>query len=81
MTQAQIPPIVGAYFGADATHPIIRQTFIPGRGWRRSRFRKRVSASFAYKLAGGGVTHVQLASGGRLADFAIGELAAMYRRR
>lgn len=81
---SQIPPAVAAYMRAvldpDAAvrirrlHPVVRSTFVPGRGWRRYPIRKAVSASWARKAKADGVTEVQLAFAGHYADFRIGEL-------
>lgn len=77
--QAQVPPIAAAYFshrGVDLTsnHPVIRQEYTPGRGWKAVSLHKRVSATWIRKLRGQGVTHVQLTAGGHNADFQCTEL-------
>jgi hypothetical protein len=72
---AQVPPLVAAYFGPDAAHPTIHAAFIPGRGWRRYPFDKRISVAWARQhLVPDGVTHIQLTDGTRYADFAVNEL-------
>jgi hypothetical protein len=73
MTQAQIPPVVARYFG-EGTHPIIVQEFLPGRGWRRTTYKKRVSAAWARKLKGSGITVIALSGDGRTADFRVDEI-------
>lgn len=84
--QSKIPAAADAYFrlvmGAEGDllrhrdrHPIIAQTFVPGRGWRRYGWVKRVSLSEIRKLRAAGVTAVALRCGSHIADFQIGELA------
>lgn len=72
--QAQLPPVAARYFGQHAEHPLVEEQFTPGKGWKRTGYRKRISTSWARKLAASGVTDVALRSGGRLADFAIADL-------
>lgn len=83
--QSKIPERADAYFrlvmGAQGDllrhrerHPIIAQTFIPGRGWRRYGWQKRVSLSECRKLRAAGVTAVALRCGSHIADFQIQEL-------
>lgn len=81
---AQVPPRAAAYFnrlGVDLgeNHPLIRQEFTPGKGWRPTGFTKRVSASWISKLRTRGVTHVQLTAAGHNADFRCAELTATTR--
>ena len=73
--QAKIPTVAVDYFGWHTEHPVVRQVFRPDRGWTRYPWRKRVSGNEVRKLRAEGVTAVQLASDGRLADFDIIELS------
>jgi hypothetical protein len=67
---AEHPRIAGG-----PAHPIIHQTFTPGRGWTRYPFRKRITRSWARRhLRPSGVTHVAVTDGARVADFRIEEL-------
>lgn len=93
--QATVPKLVEEYFrrwvpgyveetDLRVSHPLIVQTFVPGRGWKNYPGRKRVSNSWLRKLAQEeGVTVVTLASPvnpRRRPDFAINEvLRAQYR--
>jgi hypothetical protein len=77
--QATVPAAAATYFGISTRpyfheHPIVEQEFRPGRGWRTTGFRKRVSPSWVRKLRAAGVTHVALRHAGRLADFRVEEL-------
>ena len=78
--QSQVPSLVQKYIDSvtdgstSAIHPLVSQTFIPGRGWKRYPIRKRVSRSWARKAKLEGVTDVQLSWGRHLADFRIKEL-------
>jgi hypothetical protein len=87
--QSQVPPVVRSYMRLalgpvaeqpghprhpDSLHPIVRSTFVPGRGWRRYPICKAVSGAWARKAKASGVTEVQLAFAGHLADFRISEL-------
>lgn len=75
---AQVPAAVADYFGLDAQthHPIVREHFTPGQGWRKAPWNKRVSVSYLRDLRRQGVTHVSLGlfSAGRAADFSVAEL-------
>lgn len=72
-------PVLTDYFTGAET-PVVVEEYAPGRGWRRSSWRKRISRNYARMLARQGVTHVQLAAYDprvqreRRADFAIEEL-------
>ena len=81
--QAQVPRVAREYFewrlGLDVTsfenHPVIREVFTPGKGWRLHPTRKRVSGAWVRKLRREqGVTAIQLESHGVLADFNAKEL-------
>jgi hypothetical protein len=73
--QAQVPRVVADYFRGTDEHPVIAETFRPGVGWRRYRYNKRISRSWARKhLKPEGVTAVALRCDGRLADFSIAEV-------
>ncbi len=84
--QAQVPQTVYDYFkrfisGGESVvayeaHPIITQTFTPGKGWRNTNYRKRVSCSWLRKLAREGVTAVAVCSPywpDRTVDFSVRE--------
>lgn len=71
--QIQPIPFIVEYFGSTES-PIVTQEYRPGKGWVRTNFRKRISASWARKLKGEGVTSVALTLGERTADFQIEEL-------
>lgn len=70
--QATAPRAAVTYFGS-AEHPIVARTFTQA-GWTLYPMKKRVSGNWARQARAQGVTHVQLAAGGRLADFRIEEL-------
>lgn len=94
--QAQVPALVREYFADPTPpaaydgealraldrieHPVVAQTFAPGRGWKTTSYRKRVSASWLRKLRAEGVTAVGLRSGARLADFTIDEVLSHQSR-
>lgn len=86
--QSRVPRVVATYLATHplreqlaaeahprAPHPIVRQVFRPGVGWRRYPTRKRVSCSWARGVRAEGVTAVRLAVGPVCADFRIEELA------
>lgn len=81
-SRPKVPALVREYFAAPtpSEHPIVAQTFVPGRGWKTTSYRKRVSASWLCKLRAEGVTAVGLRSGARLADFTIDEVLSHQRR-
>jgi len=75
---SKVPAAAVKYFGNDVTsrelHPVIVSEFDPAAGWKRRDYKKRISRSWAAKLARKGITHVTLKSGLRQADFSITEL-------
>lgn len=75
---AKVPAAALKYFGDAvrdfALHPTVVSEFHPDKGWVRQSYNKRISRSWAAKLARQGVTHVALRSGMRQADFALSEL-------
>jgi hypothetical protein len=72
--QGRVPPIVARYFGTRVEHPIVTAEFHPDTGWRTQSYRKRITVAWARKPHRAGATHIQLASGGRRADFSIREI-------
>jgi hypothetical protein len=78
--QARVPDILVDYFGVAAlfddanNHPVIAQSYTPGRGWKNLGFRKRVSISWLRKMRKAGATHVAIRLGNRVADFSISEI-------
>lgn len=74
--QAQVPGLIADYFGEAARdeHPVIAEQFTPGKGWKRSPIRKRVSVSWLRKIKREGVTSVAVTCAGRRADFTIAEV-------
>lgn len=82
--QAQIPSVIYDYFGAatirEHGHPLIAQSFVPGKGWKGLGFNKRVSHSWLRKLKAKGATHVAVDLGGRRADFSLAEIDKAARR-
>lgn len=81
--QAQVPGLVKEYFGVEPTrqeHPVIAQSFCPGKGWRRYTFNKRVSISWLRKMKTEGATAVALRCGARTADFTIDEIVRYAQR-
>lgn len=71
--QSQVPQVIADYFkrymigGEHAVldseaHPVIYQTFTPGKGWTRYPGRKRVSCSWVRKLRREGVTCIAVVS-------------------
>lgn len=74
---ARVPGAAQRYFTNtlgtdDYDHPVIVQQF--DHKWTQYPFRKRISGAWARKMRAEGVTHVQLETGGRFADFRIEEL-------
>ncbi len=66
---------LAGYFGPAAGRVVVAETFTDGAGWQGwPRYRKQITVTWARKLRAAGVTHVQLAAGGRRADFSIAEL-------
>lgn len=70
-------PVLAEYFGGDG-NPVIRETFVAERGWRRLGWHKRASRAYLRKLRREeGVTHVAVSPATlpeRVADFRIEEL-------
>lgn len=66
-------PALRDYYGTPDL-PVIVEDFVPGRGWQRTGFRKRVSASWLRKERRLGVTHVAVELDGRTSDWRIVEL-------
>lgn len=87
---AQIPTAIAEYFAqhpavqagpGELPHPTIAEEFVPGVGWRRVRFNKRVTVSWCRKIAREmGVTGISVTvPGTRIrADFSVREVT---RRR
>ncbi len=73
MGHAMQPIAELAEYGGNG-NPVIVQEFVPGRGWRRTNFRKRASCAWLRKLKREGVTEVAVEFDGRAADFRIAEL-------
>lgn len=83
---ARIPRAVADYFekyvvGWDPSdrkaHPVIKQVFTPGKGWKNHPTNKRVSISWLRKLRDEGVTVIAVAAPthpNRIVDFGIREV-------
>lgn len=63
------PQVAGYHY-----HPVVEQVFVPGKGWKRYSFNKRISPSWARKMRAEGITVVALRVDKHLADFSIAEL-------
>lgn len=77
--QAQVPVVVEDYYRSRGvntvySHPLIRQVFRDGSGWRFHPTRKRISTSWVRKLRADGVTSIQTEAGGVIADFTVAEV-------
>lgn len=77
--QSQVPHVAASYFASISVteHPLIAETYMPGRGWQRYAGRKRVSHAEARKLRQSGVTMIALDAGGHRADFNVRELGQL----
>lgn len=79
---ASVPKVVEEYFLRNhgintrflANHPIIAQSYVPGKGWKDYPFKKRISGAWARKMREEGVTVVALQVGRFTVDFQIKEL-------
>lgn len=74
--QSKVPPLAYEYFKRFGIfeHPVIRQFYRPGKGWKYYPIKKRVSLSELRMLRREGVEKVQLSAGGHIPDFGIDEL-------